>query len=327
MTVTSTISALQQEVWAKKLYDDVMDDLFFSTRGFIGTGEDAIIQKKNDLSKQAGDTIHFGLAGKLSGEGIDNDDTLEGYEEALSTYGYDLSIAQKRHAVRLKGIEDESKVGYDERSLAKQKLKVWMSEYLQDLFFETLATSPTDNRKFWCSADHTSIVTLDTTDLLTSSYVSELKRKAKLASPKIRPIKHKGKDYYVLVVDPYVMRDLKAETSSPILTALNNAWWGGEDNPLFTGAEVVWDGVIIYEHEGVYTAGDGASDIRIARNLLLGQQAGAWAIGKDIYWKEKLFDYDNQYGIATGLIHGFGKVAFNSEDYGVICAYSAAVAD
>ena len=327
MAVTASIAALQAEAWAKQLYKDVQDEMFFESNGFIGTSPSSIIQKNTTLSKQGGDTVHFGLTTKLSGSGKSNDDTLEGFEEAINSYEMSVSVAQLRNAVRLTGIEDEQKVTYDMRADAKEKLKTWMAETLQDEMFQTLATSPTTNRKVWCSADHSSVGTLDTTDLVLSSYLGTAKRMAQLASPKIRPIKHKGKNYYVVVLHPYCMRDLKDETDSPILEAYQNAWWRGEDNPLFTGAELIYDGLIIYEHDGVYRTNDGSGSAYIARNLLLGQQSGCYAVAKEPYWREKLHDYDNQYGIATGLIYGFAKTAFNSEDYGSICLYANAASD
>lgn len=327
MTQTASISALQAEVWASKLYKDIEKEMFFSANGFIGTGPEAIIQKNTELSKKAGDTIHFPLTTKLSGSGKENDDTLEGYEEAISSYEMSVSVAQLRNAVRLTGIEDESKVTYNMRADAKDKLKIWGAETLQENMFTTLATSPTTNRIVYCSADHSTVETLDTTDLVIASYLGTAKRKAQLASPKIRPIMHKGKPYYVVVLHPYCMRDLKAESSSVIVDAFTNAWWRGEDNPLFTGASLVYDGLIIHEHEDIYRTNDGASSVYIARNLLLGQQAGSWAVAKDWYWREKKFDYDNQYGIATGIIQGFAKTAFNSEDYGCLCLYANAKAD
>jgi len=327
MAVTSTITALQAEIWAKELYEDVQDEMFFESNGFIGKGADSIIQKNTVLTKNKGDTIHFGLTTKLSGSGVTGDNTLEGNEEAISSYEMPVAVAQKRNAVRLEGEEDEQKVTYNMRADAKSKLKTWMSEMIQDEMFETFGTSPSTNRKLFCSATNSSVGTLDNTDIVTSGYLGTAKRMAQLASPKIRPIKYKGKPYYVVVLHPFCFRDLKAEANSPIMAALNNAWWRGSDNPLFTGAEVVWDGLIIYEHPSVYTATDGASSANVARNLLLGQQAGCYAIAKEPYWREKPFDYGNSYGVATGLIYGFKKTVFNSEDYGTICMYASAEQD
>lgn len=323
---TSPNANLVREAWAKSLWLDVAIEQYFQSNGFIGESNNSIIVKKTDLTKAKGDTIHIGLTTKLSGAGVTGDSTLEGNEEAISGYEMSVTVDQLRHAVRLAGLLAEQQAAYNMRADAKDKLKIWLSETLDSAMFTTLATSPSTNRKVWCSEDHSTIDTLDATDKMACTYISEAKRLAMLASPKVRPIKINGKPHYVLVIHPYAARDLKADTVW--LDAQKYANVKGSDNPLFTGALGVWDGVIVHEHEYVPRA-ENANDpaIYYATNLFLGAGAGVWGIAKEPFWKEKDFDYDNQAGFATGLIHGFEKAVFNSEDYGVIAMYSAAVND
>lgn len=325
MATTSPNANLVRAAWAKKLWVDAQDEQFFVKHGFIGESDNSIIVKKVDLKKDKGDTIHIGLSVKLSGSGISGDSTLEGYEEAISTYAMDVQLDQIRNAVRIAGALAEQQACYDMRSDAKEKLKIWLAEYLDEKMFEDLASSPSTNRKIWCSVDHSSVATLDTTDKLSTGYISEAKRLAKLASPRVRPIRVNGKEHYVLVVHPYCMRDLRRDADWIDAQQLANV--RGVDNPIFSGAEGMWDGVIIYEHENVYRTNDGSSSAYIARNLLLGAGAGVWAIGKEPFWREKTFDYENQVGFATGLIHGFKKAVFDGEDYGVVTLYASAASD
>ena len=42
-------------------------------------------------------------------------------------------------------------------------------------------------------------------------------------------------------------------------------------------------------------------------------------------WVEKLFDFDNQFGVAAGTIFGLKKTVFNSADYGTVLMPSYAV--
>lgn len=325
MSTTSPNASLVREAWAKKLWVDAQDEQFFVKHGFIGESDNSIIVKKVDLKKDKGDTIHLGLSVKLSGSGKTGDNTLEGYEEAISTYEMDVALDQIRNAVRIEGALEEQKACYDMRSDAKEKLKIWLAEYLDEKMFEDLASSPSTNRLVYCSADHSSVATLTTSDIITPAYISEAKRLAKLASPRVRPIRVNGKEHYVLVVHPYCMRDLR--DNADWLDAQQLAGVRGNDNPIFSGAEGMWDGVIIYEHENVYRTNDGSGSAYVARNLMLGAGAGVWAIGKEPFWKEKEFDYGNQVGFATGLIHGFEKAVFNSEDYGVVTLYASAASD
>ena len=325
MANTSPNANLVREAWAKKLWADAQDEQFFVKHGFIGESDNSIIVKKLDLKKDKGDTIHIGLSYKLSGSGVAADGTLEGYEEEINSYAMSVSLNQIRNAVRLNGQLAEQKACYDMRSDAKEKLKIWLAEYLDELMFETLATSPSANRVVYCSASHSTVGTMDANDKLTTSYISLAKRVAKLASPRVRPIRVNGKEHYVMVVHPYCMRDLRSDEDW--LDAQQFANVRGNDNPIFSGAEGMWDGVIIYEHENVFRDTDGSGSAAIARNLLLGAGAGVWAIGKEPFWREKEFDYANQVGFATGLIHGFAKSVFNGLDYGLITVNASAASD
>jgi len=324
MADTTVASGLVAQIWSKELWKDVQDEMFWTTHGLVGEGPNSVIQKLTNLKKQAGDTINFGLTTKLSGSGIAGDSTLEGYEEAISSYAETVTVNQIRNAVRIAGNFEEQQACYDMRKDAKEKLKIWLAEYIQDQFFTTLGTSPTSSRVIYCSADHTAIADFDADDKLTTAYISKAKRMAELASPKVRPIMVNGKPHYILVVHPYAMRDLRAD--SVWLAAQEYAGIRGNENPLFSGAEGMWDGVIIHSHPSVRRFISAGSNY-VCSNLLLGAQAGAWAVAQEPFWVEKKFDYDNQMGFATGMIQGFVKTQFNSQDYGLVTVYSEAVAD
>ena len=78
MSLTVSTAALRREVWQKELYKDVIDNLYFTQKGMIGTGTNNIVQIKDELKKGKGDTITFGLTAKLSGSGVSGDNELEG---------------------------------------------------------------------------------------------------------------------------------------------------------------------------------------------------------------------------------------------------------
>ena len=64
---------------------------------------------------------------------------------------------------------------------------------------------------------------------------------------------------------------------------------------------------------------------------MLGKQAaivgvGGYRIqGKNGYlrWVEKKFDYENQFGVAIGIIKGEAKSVYNSKDFSVVAYRSA----
>ena len=61
-----------------------------------------------------------------------------------------------------------------------------------------------------------------------------------------------------------------------------------------------------------------ASGISVARGLFCGAQAGVLAYGRKIGWKEKVFEYDSQFGVEVSSVYGLSKAKFNSEDFAVI---------
>ncbi len=76
---------------------------------FIGEDSNSLIQLKSETNKGPGDQVTVGLRMLLSGAGIQGDDTLEGNEEALTTYSDAILINQLRHATRSKGKMSEQR--------------------------------------------------------------------------------------------------------------------------------------------------------------------------------------------------------------------------
>ncbi len=370
MANSVSIDALRPEIWAKELWKDAMDNMYFTQNGMMGGGKtdtNAIVWVNKDLQKKKGDTVTVPLTTKLTGNGVDGDRELEGNEEAISAYSESVAIDQKRFGVRLTGQLDEQKNAYDMRSDAKNKLSIRLQEFIERQIFLKLAgvtnTTLTDiagtvvgatcawsntpdyipdadtNAGYgdrYLGADYTSGATsLASTDLLTPSLISRVKIKAKIASPKVLPLRIKGKDFYVLFVHPYQAFDLK--NNATYAQAQREAAARGKDNPIFTGALGVWDSVIVHEHEyvpwldvsavgnsfrGAATGTDFAVDA--CRALLCGRQAVAYVQAKNPNaWVEKSFDYKNKTGFSTGLIGGIQKVMFNSKEYGVVALDTA----
>jgi hypothetical protein len=97
----------------------------------------------------------------------------------------------------------------------------------------------------------------------------------------------------------------------------------------------VYNKIILYESHMIVSP---IANVR--RNLLLGSQAGVFALGNAydkidqrkvgtdnfLSWNEEVNDYGNIKGVAAGAIFGIKKTRFNSKDFGtmVISSYSAA---
>jgi len=332
MTASASNAALQPALWRKQLFADVRDNLYMNR--FIGATEQSMIQELEDLKKEAGSNISFGLGMKLSGAGKSGDDTLEGSEEAMTDYDEDVAIDQLRHAVVLTGRMDEKKNAYNMRTSAKNRLADWFAERIELEIFDKLcgkASSTFSNTPTIAAASRlvyaggeTAIANLTTSMKMDTKVLDKAKVTAQLASPKIRPIRVNGKEYYVAFLHPYDVTNLKQD---PVYNqSVREAGVRGEDNPIFSGAVSNYNGIIIHEHEYVYRTNDGSGSAYVARNILCGQQAGVIAWGAPVNWTEKSFDYGNQWGIACGAIFGVIKPLFNAVDYGVVTMYCASAA-
>lgn len=364
---SQSISANRPKLWEKKLFADVMRDLYFQQNGMMGSDEKNIIQTKTDLMKEQGDTITLPLTKRLSGNGVDGDDELEGNEEEIEAYSESVVINQKRFAAVLKGKFDEQINSYDMRTDAKNKLKIQVTEFIERQFFLKLGgvtnTSLTDTNgvaiaasatwsnapdvvpnadtaagygsRYLCANFAAGAASLTTAHTMTPALITKAKTKAKLSNPKIQPLRINGKDYYLMFIHTWQADDLKNDATYN--QARREAEARGKDNPIFTGALGVWDGVILHEHEFVpyldvsvagYNFGAVASGTQYAvdtcRALLVGRQAGVYAQCQNPNgWVEETKDYKNKVGFATGLIGGIQKVQFNSLDYGVISVDTA----
>lgn len=345
--------------WSMGIGRDILQDMYLSD--FTGEGTDNIIQIKTELQKGPGDTITFGLRNLLTGDGISGDETLEGNEEGLITNDDKVVINQLRHAVRSRGKLSEQRVPFSVREECRVGLKDWWTERMEVIAFNHLAgftaetrtqynggntiTAPT--KKLYTSADHTSDETLDTDDTFYLNIIDAAIESARTATPKLRPLRIGGKDYYVLFLHEYCATDLRRQ-----VTATDSAAWfniqlsameGGKitGNPIFTTALGEYHGVILHRSKylpnGVNSS-TGAALPNVRRNVLCGAQAACLAFGRDngptrFNWVEKKFDYDNQLGVSSGCIFGMKKTTYRIEDdsaaafdYGamVISSYAAA---
>ena len=319
---TKVPEGLVQKAWAKQLFKEAERDNFFNK--FTGTTANSIIQVMSDLKKDKGDKITVPLLMRLTGEGVEGDNTLEGNEEALQFYDFSVEVDQIRHAVRLEGEMEEQKTQLNLRTQAKEGLKVWLREKIEATITAALVANPTAEHTVFAGGKSAENL-LTPTDIMTCDLISIAARKAKTMTPKIRRPVINGKEYYIMLVDPYQARDLKKDQRW--IDAAENCAERGSNNPIFTGMLGVWDGVVVHEYENLPRTTTGASSAVVGHALLLGCQAGVKAIAKEPYWREKTFDYGNKAGFATGMIWGAGKSVFNGKDFAVVQAMTSSAND
>ena len=344
--------ALAVKLWSKKLAVEALKATYFSK--FMGEGTDSLIQIKTETKKGRGDKITFGLRMQLSGAGVQGDGVLEGNEEALTIYSDSVLIDQLRHATRANGRMSQQRVPFDVRMESLDGMTDWWQDRLDSWFFNQICgnvaqsdtrytgnnavTAPDASHHIFPPSETTDEGLDSTGDTMSLALVESALEKAKTLSPAIRPIKVGGKDWYVMFMHPYQMTDLRAAsaTAGTYFDIEKAALQGGKisDNPIFTGAEGVYRGVILHESTRVplgCNSTTGAAVANTRRAVLCGAQAASIAFGQDngpnkFTWVEELFDYENQLGVSAGTIAGLKKNIFNSQDFATVVVSTYAVA-
>lgn len=153
----------------------------------------------------------------------------------------------------------------------------------------------------------------------------------------IRPINIEGGEWYVWFLHPFQITDLRTNTATGQWLDIQKASMTGgevEDNPIFTGALGAYNNVLIYKDQrtptGVNSSTSTSAVTTVRRGVFCGAQACVLAYGREsgkekYTWVEELFDYENQLGVAAGLIYGMKSTQFNSSLFGefVTSSYAA----
>lgn len=336
---------LAVKTWRKKLFLEALKQTYFSR--FMGNDDRSIIQIFNEVQKGPGDKVTFGLRMQLTGNGVLGDGTLEGNEEALTTYNDAILINQLRHAVRSDGKMSEQRVPFKIREQARLGLQDWWADRIDTAIFNQLGgntaqadtrftggnatTAPSTNNIYYANghASEASVASASASNIFKLSFIDVAVEKAKTLSPLIRPVKVNGEDKYVIFLHPYQVTSLRQNTATGQWLDIEKAAMAGmnsKKSPIYTGALGEYNGVVMHSSTRVPTVTAG-----VYRSIFCGAQAGAIAFGQDsapdkMTWVEELFDYGNQLGVSAGMIFGAKKAVFNSQDFGtiVIATYAAA---
>jgi N4-gp56 family major capsid protein len=333
----------------------------------MGTSTGSLIQVREDLTRKPGDTVVFPAMRRLVGAGVTGNTILEGNEEILNLRSLNLVVSAFRHAVAVSDW-DEQKSVVDLRDAAREALMTWELEKMRADIITSLGAMTADGnvqvsygaataaqRNTWMvnNADRvlfghqkanavsgvmaTALLTLASPgDRMTAAILTLAKRMAKLANPRIRPITvNDDEEWFVVFMPSLVFRDLLLDTT--ITNALQYGWNRGSDNPLFTGGDILFDGLIIREiPELGVISGAGAGGIDVAASFMCGAQALGCAWAQRMKSTTNTRDYGFMHGVGIQEIRGIGKLRFGTDpttdttapkDNGIMTIFTTAVAD
>lgn len=361
MAQTSAATGLTVQQWDDKFFTEYLRNNPF--KRYMGSGETSVIQVKEALTKKKGDSITFALVNKFTNAANDGTTKLEGNEESGISRSHKLTVGLRRNAFSATEFEEQISA-IDLRNAFKPQMREWAMEKdveridtaLYSKNGVAIGTASEAQKDTWtvdnadrvlfgdsignnAANDHSAnLLALDNTnDKCTPEALSLMKRIALSASPKIKPIRIEGmnKRYFVVFAHPRCFRDLK--DSATITQAQREVTLANQNNKLFQGGDLEWDGMIIHEVDDMTTlTGQGAAGIDLGGVFLCGAQAFGLGIAQRWETREKKEDdYGNERGCGIIAIDGLEKLTFGSgagdtddlKDHGVVTGYFAAVAD
>ncbi len=357
LTNFAALLPTQKIVWERDLWKEATDQMFM--KKFMGM-QNSPIHRFNKLTKtERGDAAVFYLRANLVKDGGRGDNEREGNEEAIQAYEQRINIDLLWHGVTNTGKLADQQSVVDFREEAKDALAQWLADrcdqmailtasgisyayentgatrvdsILPTMRFAADVSAPTAKRGLmWDGTNLLPSSTGSITSSFTASYRMIVKLHAYAKAHRVKPLRSGGKDYYLLLVSPATLAQLKLDQDFQ-RAVVGVATKQGDQSPWFTGGTVTVDGLVIHEHNLVFnTSGASAGskwgaggNIDGTRAVLMGAQAlGFCDLGAPT-WEEEKFQYKSRVGINVDKMLGFLKPKFYStydrsvEDFSVV---------
>jgi N4-gp56 family major capsid protein len=309
--------ALTNKLWAAKFLKEVEKKTYFGR--FMGEGEDNIIRVRTETGKKPGDKVTMGLVMSLTGDGVTENQVLEGNEEDLTRYDDSFFINELFHGVRVRGAGtiDQQRIPESMRAIARNRLAQWFAMRMDTTMFlhlagytgsgtYTLDGATVDRTKAVWNGNNTITaptvqvwaggntadegLTSATDDKFVLPLIDDALLLAKTQRPLIQPIMVGGEPKYVCFLHPAQVKSLRTDVSTSRITwydtqkALLQGGEGRGKNPIFTGALGEYNGVILHEAFRVPNGVNSSSAAKVAntkRAVFCGAQAAHLGYGRE----------------------------------------------
>lgn len=293
LTNFGALTSNQLTAWSRKFWHEGRNKSFVMS--FAGTSPDSMIQRITELRNTTdGARAVITLVNDAQGDGVVDDNTLEGNEEAMNQSDQVIQLSQLRHAHRSAGQMTEQAQVVRFRNEANSVLGYWVSDRMDQLAFLTLSGisyafncdgsprvgsqfpllkfasdvhAPTSKRFYRYQASDKSLQPGDTTQIAaadTPSWAMLVLLKAAAENAYMRPIRTEdGIELFHVFMSPDGIARLKQD--SDFLQAWRLAEKRSKDNPIFKGTPlggkqgIYIDGLNILNYRRVFTT-KGAAD-------------------------------------------------------------------
>lgn len=248
-SAASDVDLAIPELWAKRIRVGATRRSFWGK--FTGKeGSNKPIIRKDDLTKESGDTIHIDVLTPLKGAGVTGESQLQGNEEKLVLAQFDLTVDVFRHAVSY-STKAQVLSFLNLPKTVRAQMQGWLQRELDDRIFAT-SMPWSDSAMTVLYADNAgaraSIATddyLDVDDLMLAGMT--LSRMGAIPFRVIQTSDGQEIDVYACVVDPIQAHRLRGDSKWTDIGKY--ALPVGERNPLLTGAIGMVRGMLVYEYK------------------------------------------------------------------------------
>jgi N4-gp56 family major capsid protein len=364
-TATSLADPLVNILFSQKLHVETQDELWFNQRGLMKKedGSESTFERKGDspivvkdeFGRERGQRIRLALRKQLTTNvGLADRDgagtgatVLNQYtfgvasmidqEENMNLYDMEVVVELMKHAVgfatpELQDLRTPLKMEQEAAAALKDWLAGQYEESILDAHYEGnaahviksgFASATAHPRVVW-SNDATAQGDISSNDTLSAADLRKVYETCRINN--INPLKVDGKEMYVLLAHVYSVSDLMADAD--IKNTYQNAFTrtgAGADNPLFSRAEVIFEGVAVHEYNRIRVPGSGTNAASTRRNIVLGADAlicGNASEPRLVRRKEDA--YEDRYGVGIKQIFGCARADFQHINNNVTLNQSSA---
>ena len=346
-SATSLADPLVNILFSSKLHVETQGELFFNQAGLIkkedGSEEtferkgDSPIVMKDEFGKERGQrirlalrkqlTTNVGLSDRDGGSGLSQYtygvSSMVDQEENMNLFDMEVIVELMKHSVGFATPElQDLRTPMRMEQEAAVALRDWLTgqyeESILDAFYDgnaahviksSFASATTHPRIIWGN-DATAQSDISSNDTLSAADLRKLYETLRVNN--VNPLKVEGKEMYVLLAHVYSVSDLMNDAD--IKSTYQNAFTrtgAGAENPLFSRADVVFEGIVVHEYNRVRSPATGTNAASTKQNIALGADSiicGNASEPRLVRRKEDA--YEDRYGVGIKQIFGCARADF-----------------
>ena len=351
-TNASLADPLVNILFSQKLHVETQAELFFNQRGLMKKedgGEDTFERRadspiivKDEFAKERGQRIRLALRKQLTTGLTDavtanRDDastglpaatfgttTMIGAEESMNLYDLEVVVELMKHAVgfatpEIQDLRTPFKMEQEAASALRDWLTAQYEESILDAHYDGnaahvvragYASAVTHPRQIWGN-DATAPANISNNDTLSAADLRKVYENMRINN--INPLRVDGKEMYVMLAHVYSISDLMNDTD--IKNTYQNAYTrtaAGSDNPLFSRAEIIFEGIAVHEYNRTRRpVGSANAAPSPMRNIVVGADAivcGNASEPRLVRRKED--EYEDRYGVGIKQVFGCARADF-----------------